>query len=106
MSQSELEQRAIKELLEETQQRLELETKNLDSARFEFTKLQIRIKLFGKQNLDQKEHEAFAHSYLEHIAKHEAGIAALQEQLDKLRAYGQDGGQAKAAQSVGHQSHV
>jgi len=89
MELTELEQRAIKELVEEMQRRLDLEARNLDSARFEFTKLQVRVKLFGEENLDQKEREAYAHSYPEHIAKHEAGIARLQEQLDKLRAYGQ-----------------
>ena len=103
---TELEQRAIKELTEEMQRRLELEARNLDSARFEFTKLQVRVKLFGEENLDQKEREAFAHSYPEHIAKHEAGIAHLQGQLDKLLAYGQDRSQAEAAQGVSHQSHM
>ena len=89
MTRTELEQKAIEELMEEMQRRLELETKNLDSARFEYAKLQIRVKLFGEETLDEKERGAFAERYPEDIAKHEAGIARLQEQLDKLRAYAQ-----------------
>jgi hypothetical protein len=87
MSHAELEERAIAELSGEMERRLELEARNLESARFEFTKLQIRVKLFGEDSLDQKEREAFAQSHPEHIAQHEAGLARLQEQLDKLRAY-------------------
>ena len=90
MNLTELEQRAIKELTEELQRRLELETKNLDSAQFEFTKLQIRVKLLGEGTLDDKEREASIQAYPEDIAKHQAAIARLQEQLDKLLAYGND----------------
>jgi len=92
MELTELERRAVKELVEEMQGRLDLEARNLASAQFEFTKLQIRVKLFGEECLDQKEREAYTQSYPEHIARHEAGIARLQEQIEVLRAYGQDGG--------------
>ena len=74
------------------QRRLELETKNLDSARFEFTKLQIRVKLFGEETLDDKERKAFVHACPGDIVKHEAALARLQAQLDKLLAYGKECG--------------
>lgn len=90
MNLTELEQRAVKELTDDLQRRLELETKNLYSARFELTKLQIRVKLFGEESLDDKEREAFARACPEDIAKHEAEIARLQAQLDKLLAYGKE----------------
>jgi hypothetical protein len=90
MNLTELEQRAVKELTDDLQRRLELETKNLYNARFELTKLQIRVKLFGEEPLDDKEREAFARAYPEDIAKHEAEIARLQAQLDKLLAYGKE----------------
>ena len=48
------------------------ERKNLDSAQFEFAKLQVRVKLFGEADLDDKEREAFVRGYPEDIAKHEA----------------------------------
>ena len=90
MSRTELEQRAIEELTEEVQRRLELEAKNLASARFEFTKLQIRVKLFGEETLDEKEREAFARACPEDIVHHKTELARLQEQLDKLSAYGHE----------------
>jgi hypothetical protein len=90
MNLTELERRAIKELTDDLEQRLKLETRNLDSARFELTKLQIRVKLFGEETLDDSEREAFVQAYPEDIAKHEAKVAQLQTQLDKLRAYGQE----------------
>lgn len=89
MNLTELEQRAIKELMDNLEQRLKLETRNLENARFELTKLQIRVKLFGEESLDDSEREAFAQACPEDIAKHEAEVARLQAQLDKLRAYGQ-----------------
>ena len=85
-----MEQRAVQELVEGLRQRLEQETKNLDSARFDLTKLQIRVKLFGEQDLDDREAKAFAQAYPEDIAKHQAEIAHLQGQLDKLLAYGKE----------------
>jgi hypothetical protein len=90
MNLTELEQRAVEELTGDLQRRLELETKNLDNARFELTKLQIRVKLFGKETLDDKERESFAQAWPEDIAKHEAEIVRLQAQLDKLLAYGKE----------------
>jgi hypothetical protein len=90
MNLTELEQRAVKELVDGLQRRLELETNNLDSARFELTTLQIRVKLFGEGSLDDKEREALAKTCPGDIAKHEAEIARLQAQLDKLLAYGKE----------------
>jgi translation elongation factor EF-1beta len=90
MNLTELEQRAIKELMSDLQRRLELETKNLGSARFGLTKLQIRVKLFGEDTLSDKEREEFTKTYPEDIAKHETEIARLQTQLDKLLAYGKE----------------
>lgn len=90
MALTEMEQRAVQELVEGLKRRLDLETKNLDSTRFDLTKLQIRVKLFGEEDLDDKEREAFTQAYLEDIAKHEAAIARLQAQLDKLLAYGKE----------------
>jgi len=88
---SETEQRAVQELVEGLKRRLEQETKNLDSARFDLVKLEIRVKLFGEQDLGDKEHKAYTQTYPEDIAKHEAEIARLQAQLDKLLAYGKAG---------------
>jgi hypothetical protein len=88
MSLTELEKRAINELISDVQRRLELEMRNLDSTQFELTKLQIRVKLFGEENLDDKEREAYTQSYPKDIAKHEAELSRLQAQLDKLHAYG------------------
>ena len=88
MKLTELEQRAVEELTSDLKRRLELETKNLGSARFGLTKLQIRVKLFGEETLDDKEREEFVHTYPEDIVKHETAIARLQAQLDKLIAYG------------------
>ena len=90
MNITELERRAIKELMDDLEQRLELEIKNLDNARFELTKLQIRVKLFGEETLDDREREAFVQACPEDISKHEVEVARLQAQLDKLRAYGQE----------------
>jgi hypothetical protein len=87
---AEMEQRAVQELVEGVRRRLEQEAKSLDSARFELTKLQIRVKLFGEQDLDARERKAFTQACPEDIAKHEAEIARLQAQLDKLLAYGKD----------------
>ena len=89
MNHTELERRAIKELMDDLEKRLTLETRNLENARFQLTKLQIRVKLFGEKTLDDSEREAFAQACPEDIAKHEAEAARLQAQLDKLRAYGQ-----------------
>ncbi len=77
MNLTELERRAIKELMDDLEQRLELETKNLDNARFELTKLQIRVKLFGEETLDDSEREAFVQACPEDIAKHEVEVARL-----------------------------
>jgi hypothetical protein len=90
MNLTELEQRAVKELTDDLQRRLELETKNLYSARFELTKLQIRVKLFGEESLDDEERKEFAQACPEDITEHEAEIARLQAQLDKLLAYGEE----------------
>jgi hypothetical protein len=87
MALTEMEQRAVQELVEDLKRRLEQETKNLDSARFDLTKLEIRVKLFGEQDLDDKAREAFTQAYPEDIAKHEAEITRLQTQLDILLAY-------------------
>jgi hypothetical protein len=86
-----MEQRAVQELVEGLKRRLEQETKNLDSARFDLVKLEIRVKLFGEQDLGDKEHKAYNQTYPEEVAKHEAEIARLQMQLDKLLAYGKAG---------------
>ena len=91
MALAEMEQRAVQELVEDLKRRLEQETKNLDSARFDLTKLQIRVKLFGEQDLDDREREAFTQAYPKDIAKHEAEIVRLQTQLNKLLAYGKAG---------------
>ena len=90
MNLTELEQRAIKELTSDVQRRLELATKNLGSARFALTKLQIRVKLFGEETLNDKEREEFAQTYPEDIAKHEVEMTCLQAQLEKLLAYGKE----------------
>lgn len=87
----EMEQRAVQELLEGLNRRLEQETKNLDNARFGLVKLEIRVKLFGEQDLDDREHKAYSQTYPEDIAKHEAEIARLQVQINKLLAYGEAG---------------
>jgi hypothetical protein len=88
MSLTELEKRAVNELISDVERRLELETRNLDSAQFGLAKLQIRVKLFGEENLDDKEREAYKQSSPEDIAKHKAEISRLQAQLDQLQAYG------------------
>ena len=80
-------------LAADLKRRLELEKKNLESARFEFTKLQIRVKLFGEESLDDRERQSFAQTCPQDLAKHEAEIVRLQAQLDKLLAYGTDDGQ-------------
>jgi hypothetical protein len=90
MNLTELERRAIKELMDDVEQRLKLETRNLENARFQLTKLQIRVKLFGEETLDDSEREAFVQACPEDIAKHEAEVARLQMQIDKLRAYEQE----------------
>jgi len=87
---AEMEQKAVQELVEGLKRRLEQETKNLNSTRFDLTKLQIRVKLFGEQDLDDRERKAFAQTYPEDTTKHEAEIARLQAQLDKLLAYGRE----------------
>jgi hypothetical protein len=88
---AEMEQRAVQELVENLKRRLEQEMKNLDSARFDLVKLEIRVKLFGEQDLDDRERKAFTQAYPEDIAKHEVEIARLQAQLDKLLAYEEAG---------------
>jgi hypothetical protein len=88
---AEMEQKAVPELAEGLKRRLEQEIKNLDSAQFDLVKLEIRVKLFGEQDLDDRERKAFSQAYPEDIAKHKAEIARLQAQLDKLLAYGKTG---------------
>jgi hypothetical protein len=89
MALAEMEQRAVQELIEVLRRRLEQETKNLDGARFDLVKLQLRVKLFGEHDLDDREREAFSQTYPMDIAKHEAEISRLQTQLDKALAYEQ-----------------
>ena len=91
MALGEMEQRAVQELVAGLKRQLEQETKNLNNARFDFVKLEIRVKLFGEQDLDDRERKAYSQTYPEDIAKHEAQIARLQVQIDKLLAYGETG---------------
>jgi len=87
MALTELERRAAQELAEDLRQRIELEQGGLQSTQFKLTKLQLRVKLFGKADLDDEERERFAQVYPDDIARHESEIARLQAQLDKLLAY-------------------
>lgn len=90
MNLTEVEQRAVKELMDELQRRLELETRNLGHAQFELTKLRIRASLFGEETLDDRERKALVQAYPEDIAKHQTEITRLQAQLAKLGAYGKE----------------
>jgi hypothetical protein len=87
MALTELERSAAQELAEDLRQRIELEQGGLQGTQFKLAKLQIRVKLFGKTDLDDEERERFAQVYPDAIARHEAEIAHLQAQLDKLLAY-------------------
>jgi hypothetical protein len=84
---TELEQRAIQELEQDLEHRLDREHKGLEDVKFRFTKLQLRVKLFGKEDLDDEELGLYEQSYPEDMARHEAEIALVRAQLAKLRTY-------------------
>jgi len=86
---TELEQRAIQELEQDLEHRLDRELKGLEDVKFRFTKLQLRVKLFGKEDLDDEELGLYGQSYPEDMARHEAEIALVRAQLAKLRTYGE-----------------
>jgi hypothetical protein len=87
MALTELEQKAVQELERDLGERIEREQKGLEDTQFRWTKLQIRVRLFGEQDLDDQELESWNQVYPTDIAKHQAEIARLNRQLEQLRAY-------------------
>jgi len=87
MTLTELEQKAIQELERDLGERIDREQKGLEDARFKWTKLQIRVQLFGEQDLDEQELESWDQVYPTDIAKHTAEISRLNEQFKQLLAY-------------------
>jgi hypothetical protein len=87
MALTELEQKAVQELEQDLGERIEREQKGLEDTQFRWTKLQIRVKLFGEQDLDEQELESWSQVYPMDIARHEAEISRLQGQIERLHAY-------------------
>ena len=84
---TELEQKAVQELERDLGARIEREKKGLEDTEFRWTKLQIRVRLFGEQDLDEQELESWSQVYPTDIAKHKAAISRLNGQLEQLLAY-------------------
>jgi hypothetical protein len=87
MTLSDLEQKAAQELERDLGERIEREQKGLEDTQFRWTKLQIRVQLFGEQDLDEQELESWSQVYPMDIARHKAEISRLNGQLEQLLAY-------------------
>jgi hypothetical protein len=87
MALTELEQKAVQELERDLGARIEREQKGLEDTQFRWTKLQIRVQLFGEQDLDKQELESWSRVYPMDITKHKAEISRLNRQLEQLLAY-------------------
>jgi hypothetical protein len=87
MALSELERQAAQELEGEIGARLEREHKALEDAQLKWTKLQVRVQLFGESDLKEEEQALWACVCPQDIERHEAEIARLKAQLEQLRAF-------------------
>jgi hypothetical protein len=87
MALDELERRAAQELEEEIGARLEREQKALYETQLKWTKMQIRVKLFGESDLKEEEQALWNCTYPQDMERHEAEIARLKVQLEQLRTF-------------------
>lgn len=87
MALTELQRQAAQELEGEIGARLEREQKALNETQLKWTKMQIRIQLFGESDLKEEEQELWNRAYPQDMERHEAEIARLKAQLEQLRAF-------------------
>jgi len=87
MALSELEREAVHKLEQEIGERLEREQKGLEETQLKWTKMRIRVKLFGESDLKEEEQELWNCAYPQDMERHETEIARLKGQLEQLRAF-------------------
>jgi hypothetical protein len=87
MALSKLEREAVQKLEQEIGERLERERKGLEETQLKWTKMQIRVKLFGESDLKEEELELWNATYPQDMERHQAEIARLKGQLEQLQAF-------------------